>query len=248
MLLPITWIEVSLVVYLLIMWASLLFGGFVVGRLNVEQTHRISRPMRLTSSFMLVMGAWLWFIIAQGTQASDLSLWFAIGMTFSFLGDVFMAEVVPVDNHVLYGMLVSGIGHLAYIFGMLRTSLTLNITLVNLWLLVIWWLLVFFAWYFVIFYKRDLQSLQYFALPYAILLATTVGVAMGIAVIQPVFWVITIGAGLFLFSDLILAAHLFNNLKFKSIGDVVWLTHGPGQLLIVFGMAIAAIVQLVTQS
>ena len=50
---------------------------------------------------------------------------------------------------------------------------------------------------------------------------------------------LAIGAGLFLFSDLVLAGELFADYKFKSVGDVVWLTYGPGQMLIVYSIGIA---------
>ena len=40
-------------------------------------------------------------------------------------------------------------------------------------------------------------------------------------------------------SDLILAAQLFNDLSFSLIGDVIWLTYGPGQMLIVYSAATA---------
>lgn len=48
---------------------------------------------------------------------------------------------------------------------------------------------------------------------------------------------LAIGAALFLFSDLILAAQLFNGLHFRLIGDVVWRGEGPGQMMIVYSLA-----------
>jgi hypothetical protein len=58
-----------------------------------------------------------------------------------------------------------------------------------------------------------------------------------LAVAQPpVFLPLAVGAALFLLSDLILAAELFNGLHFPLIGDVVWLTYGPAQMLIVYSM------------
>ena len=52
-----------------------------------------------------------------------------------------------------------------------------------------------------------------------------------------------VGAALFLASDLILAAQLFNDLRFPLISDVVWLTYGPAQMLIVYsaGTALALV-------
>jgi hypothetical protein len=80
------------------------------------------------------------------------------------------------------------------------------------------------------------------ALPYALLLASTAGFALGMALQDGRFIPLTIGALLFLVSDLILAKQIFNGTHFKGIGDVVWLTYGPGQMLIVVSGVAAALV------
>ena len=51
--------------------------------------------------------------------------------------------------------------------------------------------------------------------------------------------VLAIGGALFLLSDLILAARLFNEVHFPLIGDVIWLTYGPAQMLIVYSVGSA---------
>ncbi|MGB0384348.1 MAG: lysoplasmalogenase family protein [Ardenticatenaceae bacterium] len=68
-------------------------------------------------------------------------------------------------------------------------------------------------------------------------LATTTGLATALALQTSAFVWLAIGAALFLFSDLILAAQLFNGLHFRLIGDLVWLTYGPGQMMIVYSLA-----------
>jgi hypothetical protein len=81
--------------------------------------------------------------------------------------------------------------------------------------------------------------LHWVALPYALLLASTAGVATGLALQDTAFWPMAAGAALFLLSDLILAAQLFNGRRFRLIDDVIWLTYGPGQMLIVYSVAAA---------
>jgi hypothetical protein len=76
--------------------------------------------------------------------------------------------------------------------------------------------------------------LHWAALPYALLLASTAGFATGLALQDSTFLLLALGAALFLLSDLILAAQLFNHLQFPLIGDVIWLTYGPAQMLIVY--------------
>jgi len=58
--------------------------------------------------------------------------------------------------------------------------------------------------------------------------------ASGLAVQAPAFVPLALGSALFLLSDLILAAQLFSGVHFYLIDDIVWLTYGPAQALIVY--------------
>ena len=55
---------------------------------------------------------------------------------------------------------------------------------------------------------------------------------------MPTLFITALGAALFLLSDLLLAAQLFNGVKFRLIGDVVWMLYGPAQMLIVYSIGI----------
>ena len=70
-------------------------------------------------------------------------------------------------------------------------------------------------------------------------LASSAGFATGLALNLSLFIPLAIGCALFLLSDLILAAQLFAGLSFPLIGDVVWLTYGPAQMLIVYSIGAA---------
>src|SRR5262249_19507935 len=99
------------------------------------------------------------------------------------------------------------------------------------------WLLFGAAgWYVVVFRGQEPAVLHYAALPYALLLASTAGFATGLALQAREFVPSATGAALFLVSDLILAGQLFTRLHFYLINDVVWLTYGPGQMLLVYGV------------
>ena len=86
---------------------------------------------------------------------------------------------------------------------------------------------------------RQPSFLHNAALPYALLLASSAGFASGLALNASVFIPLVLGCALFLVSDLILAARLFNGASFPLIDDVVWLTYGPAQMLIVFSVGAA---------
>jgi hypothetical protein len=49
---------------------------------------------------------------------------------------------------------------------------------------------------------------------------------------------LALGAILFLMSDLILAGALFNDLHWPLHHDIVWLTYGTGQMLIVYSIGV----------
>src|SRR5689334_3385402 len=92
---------------LLIIWAALLFGGFILGKLNAERTRRMPTWTRLASSFVLVIAALTWMVIAvlsgdwqvfqNGIPTdrivglpeviSSYGILIAIGMTLGFIGD-----------------------------------------------------------------------------------------------------------------------------------------------------------------
>jgi len=223
---------------LALLWACLLFGGFLLGELNDEGSRRMPTWTRMTSSLTLVVISWLWWIFTHDTQYETLALTFAIGMTFGWLGDLFMAKLIPLKNHVLGGIASFGLGHIAYIFGLAHASNYFHLTdrLLQAITLITWLILALMLWYIIVYRDSEKSFLHKASLPYALLLASTTGLAMGLALQHPAFMLITIGAGLFLFSDLILATELFNGANWKYIGDVVWLTYGPGQMLIVLGI------------
>lgn len=249
-------------VLLLMFWMMLLFGGLMVGRPDSTRERRMPVWTRIGSSVVLVIAAglfWLFLpdapkaniVLLNGHQFTDYALFLFIGMTMGLIGDLFMANLMPMKrlrlgntDPVLFGMLAFGIGHIAYIVGCL--SLT---TVDELFVttggemtvaIVVWWIIAVIAWFLLIYMPSGDKTslLHYAALPYALLLATTTGVAFGLWLQDSEFFFVALGALLFLVSDLILAMRLFNAFSFRLIDDVVWLTYGPGQMLIVVGIAL----------
>ena len=72
-------------------------------------------------------------------------------------------------------------------------------------------------------------------------MAGTAGIASGLAVQDRRLLSLAFGGALFLASDLILACGLFRG-SFPHQTEAVWLTYGPGQMLIVFSTLAAAAV------
>ncbi len=224
---------------LLIVWAALLFGGFIFGKLDDQRTRRMPTWTRMSSSLTLVVAAWSGFFFNRNSAIESFALLIAVGMTLGFIGDLFMAELIPLGDHVMGGIAAFGLGHIAYIIAFLTfgDQKGLNGSRWGAW--IIWLLIGVVGWYIVVYRGQKVTPLHYAALPYALLLASTAGFATGLALQNSAFMPLALGTALFLLSDLILAAQLFNNVRFYLISDVVWLTYGPAQMLIVYSVGSA---------
>jgi hypothetical protein len=230
----------GVLLFLLALWAVLLFGGFIFGKPSSDGTRRMPRWTRLASSLVLVIAGWYWWALARESGAAGFALAVAVGMTLGFVGDLFMAKlIIRSDKHVLGGIGAFGLGHIAYIVGFVRFGDAIGATDGRIAVWLVWLIIGAGAWYVVVFRGQKHSVLHYAALPYALLLSSTAGFATGLAINLSAFIPLAVGCALFLLSDLILAARLFNGLFFRLIDDVVWLTYGPAQMLIVYSVGVA---------
>ena len=223
---------------LLVLWAGLLVGGWLFGQAQKPDNRRIPAWTRMGSSLALVVAGWSLAWLARHSAAATFSVLIAAGMTLGFLGDLFMAQWLPLKEPVLGGIGAFGLGHITYIVAMLLLANRPGTGL--RWAAWGVWLLIGLAGWFVIVYPGTRPAaLRWAALPYTLLLASTAGVATGLALHSSAFLRLAIGAGLFFVSDLILATELFTAFRFPAMGDAVWLTYGPGQMLMVYSVASA---------
>lgn len=278
----------QILLFLWIIWAVLLFGG-LIGKPDADRTRRMPRWSRMASSLVLGIAAWGYALFYYERMYVDVAVLIAVGMTFCFIGDLFMAQLILRDDrHILGGIGAFGLGHIAYVAAFLRLlshSQTLldwrieyavnelNIELpqptINGLILIGCWLFATVIWDQIIYRAaRERTMLHLAALPYGLLLATTVGAALNLtlyawnlysrsnatqavgasslegtesstALLNLVRTTVpALGALLFFISDFILAARLFNKAYFRMIDDWIWLTYGPGQMLIVYGVGL----------
>jgi hypothetical protein len=214
--------------------------GFAFGKLDEERINRIPRLNKMLTSAILVICALIWWRVgADGTPLAAYAAFLCLGMAFSFLGDLIMAQLLPLPQHVLFGIGAFGVAHVLYIAGYLRLGSVLGLQdgrarAIGLGILlvlavVLWWTLI-----------RSPQTeavLNYGSLAYALLIAVMAGLAVSLALQEPRFVPLALGAVLFLISDVFLGHRLFQGGKFLLVGDLVWMTYIVGQLLIVFSTA-----------
>ncbi len=229
---------------LVVLWACFLFGGFLFGKTDSKSNRRMPTWTRMASSMTLVVAAWSWYLFTLTSPVAAFSLLIAIGMTFGFIGDLFLAQLIPLSQPTFGGIAAFGLGHIAYIIAMLQFSNQsgLHAPAPRWGALSIWLLIGLCGWYFIVFRGNKPGILHFAALAYTLLLSSAAGLATGLALQSSAFIPLAIGTGLFLLSDLVLAAQLFSDLQFPLIGDIVWLTYGPAQMLIVFAVNGALIV------
>jgi hypothetical protein len=231
---------------LLALWAALLLGGFAVGARKRTAERRMPTWTRMGSSLALVAGGWSWLVIERGGPTVEYALLVALGMTLGCVGDLALAGLLPLRAPVLGGIAAFGLGHVAYIAALLRFGGAHGLAAPAPRFGALGAALVIGAlgWYLIVAQGKTLTALHWAALPYALLLACTAGLAAGLALQADAFLPATLGGLLFLASDLILAGQLFSGLDFPLIGDVIWLTYGPAQALLVYGVNAATLALL----
>lgn len=231
---------------LLVLWAGLLFGGFIFGRYQLAAQRRMPVWTRMGSSAALAVAAWSWAVFtAQGELIAPVTIWLAVGMTLGWIGDLALAGVLTdwlqIKAGFLTGMIAFALGHVMYIVGLLMLASLLGLMSGQAFVLGlgIWGAIGIIGWIAVAGRAQGQRTLRLLALPYALLLCATAGCATALAIQSPYFIPVAVGAVLFVFSDLLVAGEHFSGWRFPLLGDVIWLTYGPAQALIVFSAEFA---------
>lgn len=227
------------------LWGGSLFGGFFEGVLTGRTSPRgahIPGWISLGSSGLLTLIGWSWQRLLRNSPVADFATHIATGMTLGAIGDVLMGRSVPA------GMGAFSLGHLAYVRGMLRlqTDHGRNSAAVRYGAWGTWLGLGSAMWYAVVGRAQGAVSpLGWAGLGYTLLVASTCGVGWGTALQERRLWPLALGGTLFLLSDAVIAMRIFNPPQFAALprpirGDLVWLTYGPAQALLVHSVVFAA--------
>jgi len=231
--LPGPWSQICQLLLLIV--AALCMAGFLFNRYDATRIGRLPKPLQLPQTFLLALVTVIvWLSGARDSAFGSLAGLIGAGMCCGFIGDLFLANVFKLRRTVEFGMAIFAIGHVCYMLAF--REIALHYALVNLSLyalaLAVTWLSALGLWVLLV---RDPggSPLQFVALGYALFLASMSGFALGLALQQPEFVPLAIGAILFLLSDTLIAARLFSGRSFPFMGDVIWLTYIVAQVLIV---------------
>ena len=214
-----------------------LLVAFIFGHTNAERTRRTIKPLRLSTSWILVACAWI--IWSSAATLRTPALLIALGMTFGAIGDLVLADVIPLPKRMISGILVFSIGHLCYIAGFSQTAqaLGLNDPLTGSLVWVLFVIAAAFLWFFLIYNPAKSRVLNVGALIYGWIIAVMAGTATALALSDPRFALTAVGGILFLVSDIILGNRELRDHGWFLVHDVVWVLYIAGQALIVLTTA-----------
>ncbi len=212
--------------------------AFIFGHPNAERTRRTVKPLRLSTSWILVVCAWIIFAASSTLRTS--ALWIAAGMTFGALGDLVLADVIPLPKRMISGIIVFAIGHICYIVGFSQVARTLGLNdpFAESLLWVLFVVAAAFLWFFLIYNPAKSRVLNIGSLLYGWLIAIMAGTASALALSDPRFVPTAIGGVLFLVSDIILGNRELRDHGWFLVHDMVWVLYIAGQALIVLTTAL----------
>lgn len=221
----------------------LLAGGLAFGQLHEERMGRLPRPLRMLLSALLVLAAFLgWRGGALGTSLQTYALLIFLGMAAGFVGDLIMAELIPVSNRLIFGMIEFGIGHLFYIAAFVHLgfkSLFSQMAVHLIGLLFATLAFCVWAWYSYVRRPGGSKVINVGSLVYGLLIGVMAALAVALAIGEARFIPLALGAWLFLASDFILGNWVIRGHAWRSVNDVIWVAYVCGQLLIVYSVAAA---------
>lgn len=169
--------------------------------------------------------------------------WICVGMILGTLGDFFNADLLSVITlqGTLAAIVAFGLGHLCYIGAIVGDLGHCEpIRGKAIWIgIAVWQFVGLLSWYVIVYHGEKAREIVWPALGYTLLLSGTAGLATALAIHRRHLWPLAFGAALFLLSDLLLAVGMFRgSYPFRS--ELVWMTYGSGQMLIVFSAWLVA--------
>lgn len=196
---------------------------------------RLPLPVRVILSLSLVFTAFLISLSLHSTVGNLVLL----GMIFSFFGDLFNAEVIPLPVPLLGGMIAFGMAHCFYtaaFYFLLKPTGTLTSTWFWIGLAAVW-LVTAICWRQFIYNPGGIPALYRGSLIYALLIGTMAYFTFIVGLkLDGWWWMILLGALLFYISDTIIGITDIGRVALKKPHLWIWLTYVLGQMGIIYGV------------
>ncbi len=219
-------------------WALLLAAGLSVRIVGDAGLSSIETELKAGSTLALAAFAWLRFVATLPKNRSTACL-IAVGISLGCLGDAspLLGSLWPDPQRTLVNMLFFGVGHVCYILAFVSRHKAENGKRSSaLYGSIASWLIIgVVVWYLSAYTGTRHSVMRVPALGYTLLLSATAGTAVGYALVNRSFIPVALGAILFLISDVLLGVWIFHDLVYRPF-DLVWITYGVGQMLIVYGV------------
>ncbi len=219
--------------------ALLIYGAaLLAGRPHAQHTGRALPWLQRASMLPLVGAAWLGWAGLRGADAASVALLVAAGLTISFVADLIMAELIPVPNRVIGGMVVFALAHCCYIAAWrgaavrVGASAALQRGCVGAALIcgaLAWWRWVRLP---------GGSLLSWGALGYLVFLTAMAGLAFALVAADRRWWPVGLGAALFLLSDAILGNQVVRKNHWPWVGEAVWLSYLTAQIGLLWSLAL----------
>lgn len=203
---------------------------------------RIALPVRLGLSFSLVLAA-LWIASLDGAHGGYRT-WAAAGMALGFVGDLAMANLLPIPNRFLGGMVAFGLGHAFYIVAATAAADSASVPLVGsvfLAGLAMYSISNLIAWFGEIRLLPRPAAVRHGALVYGLGIGVMAAAMLSLAgQIGGAWWVAAAGGMIFMISDLLIALTEIGERQLRHSHDWIWGTYLAGQMGIVYAGWLAA--------
>ncbi|UHA71998.1 lysoplasmalogenase [Paenibacillus sp. 481] len=171
------------------------------------------------------------------------SLWIAIGMLFSFVGDLSMAQLLPWRNWLIGGMLTFGIGHVFYMIGFANMATQFGGTIWNTGFLIATFIALIvhtIGWTKWVRNDRQPRILNIGSYLYGLWVAGTAVFAFAMWwALDGLWWLPAIGGVLFVLSDLIIGYTDIGQRRVPNHRLWIWITYVAAQACIVYGALFA---------
>jgi hypothetical protein len=226
-------------------WLLAYVVGMVIGKREPTPWRRLPVPSKLLMIAMALGYALSWWRgFAAGTAAASFARWIILGVIAGGIGDLILADVLPLNKPVLAAMGVFGVGHLSYIGATFaaRRMLGLSGFAGPLAALVVGPPIAVGVWLLWVRNPAGSSRLNAASLIYGVLIVISTGLAVELALEAGAMWTLALGLVTFTCSDLLLAQDLVRKRRFPLIGDVVWIIYSSAQVVIACSIGEAALI------